>query len=603
MSTAGAGTVGVGAVAVVAAPLLAAAVVGAAAVGTGVLIAKGVMWCGDKIEENYQQTCKEWTNLVESARAENLANVREMSTQLTSQLEYLSASAYEAADNSMPATIDQQALFATIARARVVIDDAQRAAQQGESERNLLAARLRAEIKAGRGILPAELIAEAERALHGTPAIMQAALQKLDAAWNTVNETHARRTRTIRQAQQLLASVSTQLNAIDTMLQEMGSGRGSIHVEQRRQLEKKVLNARDQLEVHPAHALELARAARQEVRPLLESVSAASLALWEETRQQMNTQLGILATLETMVKEAEAITLVDRRTLATLADRVSKTLSEANKMQQSTYTQKQLILLMQRIELLKGDIFREVKKSQQQKVAATIQSTLAELGFLSEHGEQPAIYVNGDVTRVEVMPSAGTGTGERNDRLITFDVSRNGQVNYDFAGYSGSACLKDAQKIFNALQEKGLFILDDHALEKLQRIPAENFSIETLKQKDFQPSLMQNKTQAELAESLKSILEEMGYPQLRQSVVGGFIELEAFNGPIGYSVVLSPEGDVQVFQDANRTDISHNTSDPVVEKMRMLQQEHPEPEVKKSRTPYVQPRPYMKSRKQQMLGH
>ncbi len=597
MSTVGSGAVGIGVVGVAAAPLLAVAVVGVAAVGTGVLIAKGVMWCGDKIEENYQQTCKEWTNLIESARAENLANVRGMSTQLTSQLEYLSASAYEAADDSMPATIDQQALFATIARARVVIDDAQRAAQQVDSERNLLAARLRAEIKAGRGILPAELITEAERALHGTPAIMQAALQKLDAAWNTVNETHARRTRTIRQAQQLLVSISTQLNAIDTMLQEMGSGRDSSHVEQRRQLEQKVLKARDQLEALPAHALELARAARQEVKPLLEGVSAASLALWQETRQQMNTQLGILATLETMVKEAEAITLVDRQTLATLADRVSKTLSEANKLQQSTYTQKQLIRLMQRVELLKGDIFREVKKSQQQKVAATIQSTLAELGFLSEHGEQPAIQANGDVTRVEVMPSAGTGTGERNDRLITFDVSRNGQVNYDFAGYSGSACLKDAQKIFTALQEKGLFILDDDAMEKLQRIPAENFSIETLKQKDFQPSLMQNKTQAELAESLKSILEEMGYPQLRQSVVGGSIELEAFNGPIGYSVVLSPEGDVQVFQDANRTDISHNTSDPVVEKMRMIQQEHPEPEVKKSRTPY------MKSRKQQMLGH
>src|SRR5947208_13334262 len=129
MSTVGAGTVGIGAV----------GVVGVAAVGAGVLIAKGVMWCGDKIEENYQQTCKEWTNLVESARAENLANVQEMSTMLTSQLEYLSASTYEAAADSPPASIDQQALFATIARARVVIDDAQRATQQVESERKLLA--------------------------------------------------------------------------------------------------------------------------------------------------------------------------------------------------------------------------------------------------------------------------------------------------------------------------------------------------------------------------------------------------------------------------------------------------------------------------------
>jgi hypothetical protein len=600
MSTVGAGVAVTGAGAaggVVIIPLLAVAAVGVAAIGTGVLIAKGVMWCGDKMEENYQSACQQWANLAEVARAENLANVEQMSTQLTSRLEHLSASAYEFVDTTSQGSInsiDQQALFATIARTRVAINDAQLVAQQDDTERELFSARLRAEIKNGRGILPAQVLAEAEQALQNTVPMMQQALKTIEEAWNNVTEQSSRRTHMIQQAQQIAIIVSTQLNAIDTMLREIGSSGRVLYRDQQRQLEKKVRDAQDQLEAHPARALEQIRTARQEVKVLLEEVSLLSLDALKQVRRQVNAQIGILAALETMVKEAEAITLVKKQTLASLADRVTKALDEARRLQDAPDVQKQLMLLTQRTALLKEDIFREVKKSQQQNIAEIIQNTLEELDFHSEENVAPAISINGDVTRVEILLSGLTETGGRNDRTITFDISRDGQVNYDFAGYSGNTCMGDVQMVFGALRKKGLFLLDDAVLEKLQR--TENFTSETLKKEEFQPYLIQNKTQAELAESLKNVLEDMGYAKMHQSVVGGFIELEAFNGPLGYSIVLSPEGEAQVFKDANRVDVSHDENDVIVEHVQKIQDEKPEPQ-KKPRTSY------MKSRKQQMLDH
>ena len=55
MSSAGAGSVAAVAGLGVAG---AALVVGGVVVGTSILIGKGVMWCGEKLEENYQNSCK-----------------------------------------------------------------------------------------------------------------------------------------------------------------------------------------------------------------------------------------------------------------------------------------------------------------------------------------------------------------------------------------------------------------------------------------------------------------------------------------------------------------------------------------------------------------
>ncbi|HET8846894.1 MAG TPA: hypothetical protein VFN35_35855 [Ktedonobacteraceae bacterium] len=78
MSSAGVGTVAaVGALGIVAA--------GALVVGAGVLIGQGVVWCGQKLEENYQNACKDWTNLANRARTESMQNVQEMQSYMADQ--------------------------------------------------------------------------------------------------------------------------------------------------------------------------------------------------------------------------------------------------------------------------------------------------------------------------------------------------------------------------------------------------------------------------------------------------------------------------------------------------------------------------------------
>lgn len=575
-------------------------VAGAAIVGAGILVARGVVWCGEKIEEHYQQTCRQWTELTEAMRAESRADVQEMSPYLVTQLQYLSANAYLQDEVAQPrSSANQQELAEMLAHTRAAFDDARQvAAQKNDSEKQLLMARLRSEIKTGRGHLSADLIADAERALHGSPAEMRVMLKRLDSAWLSVTEVQAQRSRQVRQTRQLLASASAQFNALDALLRDIRTPSAQ-HLAQKRDIEEKVLKAQDLLEAQPDHAFQLATTASQELEALLEAISTAALISWEQMRKEVNVQLGILEALSLIVKEAQAIQLVNRQKLDNLAGRVSSLQQEAQGLLQGTSsdTQQRLARLTLRIQLLKEDVFAEVKKSQQQKVADTIQNTLVELGFGSEAAGQPVVKVNGNMLRVEALAARKQADGTRDDKVISFDISSDCQVAYDFGGYVGDACIKDARNVFTALREKGIFILDDHAQEQLRQVPAESVTLETLQQDRFQPFVIRNKTQAELAESIMNVLEKMGYQNFHEQSVGGFIELEAFEGQLGYRVVLSPEGEVQVFKDTSHTEITHDTQDKFIAEVHTLQQEAEQEIEKKSRSPYI------KSRNQQMLGH
>jgi hypothetical protein len=71
---------------------------------------------------------------------------------------------------------------------------------------------------------------------------------------------------------------------------------------------------------------------------------------------------------------------------------------------------------------------------------------------------------------------------------------------------------------------------------------------------------------------LKHVLREM-YSTVQQRVIGGFIELEAFEGNIGYRVVLSPEGEFRVLKGAQGTDVSSDPNDPItVEALSIIRQ-------------------------------
>ena len=179
--------------------------------------------------------------------------------------------------------------------------------------------------------------------------------------------------------------------------------------------------------------------------------------------------------------------------------------------------------------------------------------------------------------------------------MITFDITRSGQVSYDFGGYMGTECVEDAQRVFAALHKKGIYLINEAAMRNLQGLSLKQLAREIQQvQSLIKPE--KNKTQAELAEQIKGVLDQMGYENIRVSSIGGSIEMEAFNGNTGYRVIMSPEGEIQILDDQH-TDITNKASDPVAQVSHEVQEEAQEVEIKKRR------RSYMGSRKGQWLSH
>lgn len=319
-----------------------------------------------------------------------------------------------------------------------------------------------------------------------------------------------------------------------------------------------------QLSTGLAQALATAQAAQKALHELTESVSADAFRAWEKTRTQIISQQGALDTLEKMLTEAVALKLVDAQKAETIKRRITTAQREAEDLLQMASTsptvQRKLILLTDRVEQLKKEVFRVTQGGQQQYIAEAVATTLEELGFQSQTGGQLATEQTTDGLRIVATRSGDTPNFARDDKLVSFTISQDGAVSYDFSGYVGDSCVSEAEKVFAALCAKGIFILDSDTLDSLQRIPAENITLDTLRQTSL-PHIVQNKPQAELAVRLRQVLERMKFSNIRESVVGGTIDLEAFNGPLGYRVVLPPDGSAQVFK--NRADVSNDASDPI----------------------------------------
>lgn len=567
MSTAGAGSVAAAGLGLVAG---AALITGVAVVGTGILIGKGLVWCGEKLEENYQNSCKAWTNLEEQRRAENMQNVSAMHEYMADQFDFLAFSSVSAA-SPQPDVIDTKAMDEAFARVQLALDDAHTLAlSRDDTRQKLLVQRLHAEIEAARGVLPAQEVALAEAALHGSAAEIERAIGRLQGAWGNVTEAASLQKREKRQAQQIIRAVRAQLVAIDAMIEKSKSASKLMLLDQQQAVENQVRKAESFLNIHAKAALVEAQLAEQGARRLMEMISAEMISSLNDRRREINTLRGRLNSLATMLQESETIQLLDAGQIGQLVDRVQKARASLDTLEKSPgpAQAQQLARVKARIELLKEDVFVTVKTTQQRNFAETIVTTMTELGYKAGDGGKLNAKAQGDTLHIQAMVDKQPGAEQRDEKIISFDVGPDGAISYDFSGYAGDSCVADAKRIFTALRQKGLFILDDQGIERLNRLPVESVTSETLKATQFEPDIVQNKTQASLAESLKRVMEKMGYPHVQQRTIGGSIELEAFKGQIGYRVVLSPEGEARILKDALRTDVSGDARDPVAQEAR-----------------------------------
>jgi hypothetical protein len=566
MSTGGGGEVAALGLVVVVAPAVAALGV---AVGAGILIGRGLMWCGEKLEENYQHACQEWTNVAERAHMENMQNIQEMTDYMVDQLD-LTATVYSTV-NPITASVnayDANALHEALARTRQAFDDAQTFTQGKDTSRQaLMAQRLHAEIEAGRRILPPQAIARAEAALQASPEEIQRAITQLQAAWSSVTEVDSLRKRQERQARQIIRSVRRQLAAIDAMTRTVKSSTSHDLDAEQGDVETQVRDAELSLDIHPAEALDKARKAEVAARELMEAVSATMISGLRNRRKEIHALRGMLKSLEKMLQEARALQLLGDGQLLQLGNRIQNFQTRLNALEKEDdpAVPHQFARLKANIGLLKQDVFAVVKVTQQHSVAQTIATTMAEFGFTAGDGSKPAVKQQGDKMRVMAMVNKEESPEKRDEKIVSFDIGPDGAVAYDFSGYAGDSCIPDAKRIFASLREKGVYILDKQGWANLRRLPEEDVTPEALQAAQFEPRITKNKVQADLAESLKHVLEKMGYPTIQQRVIGGSIELEAFKGQIGYRVVLPPEGEARILKDAQLTDVSRDAGDPIAE--------------------------------------
>ena len=521
-----------------------------------VLVVDGVMYVGKQLKKHYDNVCKEWTE-----RSKPDYPIEDIPHFLTTQVDYIAF----VSSNLAPADTTPPDVTERFAHLRRTLEDPEVARRvQAETERELLSYRLKLEIEAARGVLPAEKIAAAEAALDGSTETIQSTLTMLETAWKEVQDAQAQRDRQVFQVRQLLNILTTQLGTVDALLRETGKAQDVVYVNQRRAIEMQIRDVEAQLSTGLAQALATAQAAQKALHELTESVSADAFRAWEKTRTQIISQQGALDTLEKMLTEAVALKLVDAQKAETIKRRITTAQREAEDLLQMASTsptvQRKLILLTDRVEQLKKEVFRVTQGGQQQYIAEAVATTLEELGFQSQTGGQLATEQTTDGLRIVATRSGDTPNFARDDKLVSFTISQDGAVSYDFSGYVGDSCVSEAEKVFAALCAKGIFILDSDTLDSLQRIPAENITLDTLRQTSL-PHIVQNKPQAELAVRLRQVLERMKFSNIRESVVGGTIDLEAFNGPLGYRVVLPPDGSAQVFK--NRADVSNDASDPI----------------------------------------
>jgi hypothetical protein len=553
----------------------------------GVLLEKGAVWLGDQLINNYKAKCQQWTDLYEAVRAESRSQVDQVNGYLTTQLMHLAAphAQQSGSTTQVRKRLEQQKLREAITQARRAIDDGKQAAyMQVEIERALRYARLSSAIETGRGILAKDVITRAEGALSGSVEVMQQASDELEASWQQVTTTQAQEKKR-RQARQALQTVSRQLASLAELVQEAPATYRMTFATQQKTIQAMSEASNQVLEQQPGEAFRLATEAQQRTQSLSTTVSEHVLGVWDTIRSEINTLQGSLTTLKNLLSEASSINLTGTQEIGDLNSHINATHDELEELVEYSLADvdEQLPLLRERVTLLKQDVFTLVQTQQQRSIAQTITTTLAELGFQSLDGGEPTLKENGEMLRIGTMRSSQRPDTGRDDRVVSFDIGRDGAIAYDFSGYTGEACLQEAETIFAGFQQKGLFLLDKRAAQHLHDYPVERITPELLNQRHLQPHLSVNKVQAELAERIHTVLQQMQYQNVRQQAIGGCIELEAFNGTVGYRVVLSPEGSAQIFKDGKHLNLSPGTTDPIVTETQHVQGQQEQAQIESAR--------------------
>jgi hypothetical protein len=294
---------------------------------------------------------------------------------------------------------------------------------------------------------------------------------------------------------------------------------------------------------------DVGRQARLAAGALRERPDAAGR--WLARRAEVVRLQGLLVSLDTMRREMAALALADVPAITAVGQRIAAaTLAADALLDPAAVESAGPARLAAEVRELEADVFGLARRGQRDRVATAIAGTLRDLGYGSPDGDAPAVAHNGDFASV---------AGLRAGRAVAFDVTLDGEVTYDLSGHVGDACAADAQELFDALRRNGIVILDGVALERLEASP--DVPAETLARDYGIPAPPALREQAVVTAQLLDVMDRMGFDHVTHHAAGGTIDIEGFNGPIGYRVVVPPSGRAEVSRQG--ADVTGSAADPV----------------------------------------
>ena len=170
----------------------------------------------------------------------------------------MSINEFDPGEPTAEATVNQQELEKAIVRARRALNSTETREQtQAATERKMLLAKLHAEIKAGRDILPATILAEAGTALTGSTGDIKAMLGRLDNAWKTITEKSDLQKHIVQQTQQSLTLVSAKLSAISGMMSDIQPVDQKEYQKRLNQITGQVQSTRDSLKADQPEVVQI----------------------------------------------------------------------------------------------------------------------------------------------------------------------------------------------------------------------------------------------------------------------------------------------------------------------------------------------------------
>lgn len=569
MSTQGAGAVVLG-------PGIVLLVAGGVVVGTGILVGKGIMWCHDKLEENYHNACQSYTALKQEAEAEALAHAQDRQEALQAYIERYAAPdaltlASASADAATDAATDAMAqVDPAVARAleesRAALASTQRPQldYQAEQERRQLAN----EIVACKGIVSPAALDEA-LAVYRAPESSALQLRAARVTLHSNAQSHAQQRHQEQLAAVTIADATRELRAAHALLAQSGQAADAQATNQLQAIGERITEAKRISSQNAGAALTAAEEALADARRQVYAATRAVTQRWSARQRIAATQQGQLDALNDVISDLALGKLATdeqiagfQRELSGLREQVSQAQRGGGLGDDVGANEAASARTASALAALKQRLFALSDARQQRLIGDQIATTLTELGFsaVGEEGAQIEAQPLDTDLRIGARRAEQSGNAERQEHLVYFNVDAQGHVTFDFSGYEGAECVKEATRIFHALRRHGILLMD---AARLAGIESEGATAELLARDDYAPPLDVNKALPIIQQAILDVLEQrMGFTHVEQHIAADFFEVDAHNGQgHRYHAEATATDEVAILRDGQ--DVTHDNEDPV----------------------------------------